>query len=465
MSSPISFSGFNNIDFGSIVTALMTQASVPLTNLQTQQTNLGTQVANFKNLATRLSAVQTAAAAMSTPGAVANFAATSSDSGAVAVAAGSAATAGHYDVVVQSLAHAQVTASASTAPDAGTTVVATGGTLTIGGKNVTLTGGVTLQQLADTINGTTDIPVTASVIQSGSNAFRLVLTANASGTASAFTIQNTLTGGSGVSFTDTNSDGISGNSPADNAVSAANASLLVNNIAITSASNTLSSVIPGSTLTLYKQDPYATISVDVAPDSSMLNTHINNFVSAYNDLASFIAAQQQAAASGDPASIGRDPLVRQLGSSLRSSLTASYNTGGAFNNISQVGVEFTQTGTLQFNAASFTTAVANGTADISKLFSGSGGVDGAFAAVNTLMAQYTQGAGFLDTAEQQLTSQITRMGTQISNTQARLAIQRAALQAQFTAADQAMALLNNQSASLSGFASSSGSTGLKTSGA
>jgi flagellar capping protein FliD len=119
---------------------------------------------------------------------------------------------------------------------------------------------------------------------------------------------------------------------------------------------------------------------------------------------------------------------------------------------------------MQFNTAAFTSAVANGTGDISKLFSGNGVVDGAFAAVNNLMKTYTQGSGLLDSAEQQLTSQITRMGTQISNTQARLAIQKAALQAQFTAADQAMALLNSQGAALSGYASSSTSSSLKTSG-
>ncbi|MES1255910.1 MAG: flagellar filament capping protein FliD, partial [Acidobacteriota bacterium] len=438
MSSPISFSGFNNIDFGSIVTALMTQASVPLKNLQTKQTNLGTQVANFKNLGTQLSAVQAAAAALSTAGAITSFAATSSDPASVGIAAGSGAVAGHYDVIVQHLARAQVTASASTAPDANTTVVASGGTLTIGGKDVAITGNVTLQQLAAAINSTADMPVSASVVQSGTNAFRLVLTANASGTANAFTVSNALTGGTGVSFTDTNNDGISGDTAADNAVSASNAALLVNNIAISSASNTLSSVIPGSTLTLTKQDPNTTISVDVAPDSSALSNKVSGFVTAYNNLVTFVNKQVASAASGDASSIGRDPLIRQLHNSLRTVLTGSYATGGAFDNISQVGVEFTQTGTMQFNAAAFTSAVANGTGDVSKLFSGNGVVTGAFGALTGLMKTYTQGSGLLDTAEQQLTSQITRMGTQISNTQARLAIQKAALQAQFTAADQAM---------------------------
>ena len=37
MSTPITFSGFNNIDFNLVVNSLMQQASQPLTSLQTQQ--------------------------------------------------------------------------------------------------------------------------------------------------------------------------------------------------------------------------------------------------------------------------------------------------------------------------------------------------------------------------------------------------------------------------------------------
>jgi flagellar hook-associated protein 2 len=456
MSSPITFSGFNNIDFGSIVTALMNQASIPLTNLQTQQSNLNSQVDNYKKLETQLSALQTAASAMSTSSGITSYAATSSDTGAVSVAAGSSAMAGHYDIVVSSLARAQVTASGVAASDADTAIVATGGTLTIGGKTVALSGSVTLQGLADAINDTTDIPVSASVVQSGANAFRLVLSAKASGTANAFTVQNGLSG-STVTFTDTDGNGTSGDTDADNAVVAADASLTVNNIPITSSSNTISTAIPGVTLTLLKQDPLSTVGVDVAADSSALKTKVTDFISAYNNLVSFLNTQSSSASSGDLTSIGRDSLVRQLRSSLRLSLTSSYANGGAYDNLSQVGVEFTQTGTLQFNDASFTSATAKGLADVGKLFAGVGSSNGAFTAVNSLIKEYTQTAGYIDTVQKGLQQQSSNMGQQIADMQARLAIQKQALQAQFTAADQAISALNAQTSSLSSLLSSSSS--------
>ena len=48
MSSPITFSGFNNIDFNSVLNALMTQASQPLTALQTRQTGSAVQVNSLR---------------------------------------------------------------------------------------------------------------------------------------------------------------------------------------------------------------------------------------------------------------------------------------------------------------------------------------------------------------------------------------------------------------------------------
>ncbi len=51
MSSPITFSGFNNIDFNVVVNSLMQQASLPLHSLQTQQKSLHAQIGGLKWLA------------------------------------------------------------------------------------------------------------------------------------------------------------------------------------------------------------------------------------------------------------------------------------------------------------------------------------------------------------------------------------------------------------------------------
>src|SRR5262245_12714928 len=257
----ISFSGFNNIDFGSIVTAIMAQESQPLTTLTSRQTALNTESTAYRTLATKLSTLDSAAAALSDTTTVTKYTATSNDS-SLSVSAGSDATPGQYEVVVSKLARAQVTASATTAADANTTAVATGGSLTIGGTQVQISGSVTLQGLATAINGTSGITVKASVIQTAPGAYRLALTGTNTGAANAFTITNALTGGTGIGFTDTDHDGISGNTTGaggDNAVDASDAAVLINNIAVTSTTHTLSGAIPGVTLTLNKEDAAKTI--------------------------------------------------------------------------------------------------------------------------------------------------------------------------------------------------------------
>jgi flagellar hook-associated protein 2 len=446
--SPITFSGFNSIDFGMVLTAIMTQESQPLVALQARQSAVQSKISNFQTLATKTSTLADAAESLSSASSLAAFTATSSDPLAVGVSSTGTAIAGHYDIKVNELARAQVTASASSSPDASSTAVASGGGLSINGIAVPVAQGMTLNDLAAAINADATLAASASVVQDGAASFRLVLTSKASGQANGFTVTNTLTGGSGVSFTDTDLDGISGDTLADNAVQATNASLTVNNIAVTSASNTLDAVIPGSTLTLYKKDPATTISIDVAPSSAELKNKLSGFILAYNDLVKFVGTQTTGANGGDTSSIGHDPLVRQLRNTLRGALSESYG-GGTTNNLSQVGVEFVKnTGTLTLKDAAFTAALAGGTGGLSALFAGTTGSPGVFASISSMLDNYTQTSGILSSVQAQLNAQVSSMSNQIGRMQDRLAIRRTSLQQEFTAADAAMTQLKNQSSSL-----------------
>jgi flagellar hook-associated protein 2 len=433
--SPITFNGFNNIDFSVVLTAIMTQESQPLTLLQDRQTDIQSKITNFATLATKTATLEGAAAALSTASSLAAFSATSTDPAAVGVSSLGTAVAGHYDIKVLELARAQVTASSSW-PDATTTPVATGGALTIDGVDVPVTATMTLADLASAINADANLAATAAVVQDGAASFRLVLTAKATGADNGFAVTSTL---SGTSLTFAGA----------NAIDPTDASLLVNNIPISSASNTLDTVIPGSSMTLYKKDPNTIVGVDIAPDSAALKSKLSGFILAYNDLVKFAGAQTTAANNGDTASIGRDPLVRQLRNTLRSALSASYGADGT-NNLSQAGVEFVKnTGTLTLKDAAFATAVANGSAGLSALFAGTSGTPGVFASISSMLDVYTQTSGILSSVQTQLNTQLSSMSNQVARMQDRLAIRRASLQKEFTAADTAMTQLKNQSSSLS----------------
>lgn len=451
MSSGITFSGFNSIDFNVVLSAVMQQESQPLTALQSRQTALTTRATQLTTLSTRVTALQTAATALSSATGTATFKATTGDSTAVGVTAGTSAVAGRYDIVVNELARAQVTASANAAPDADTTSVATGGSITIGSQTINITASTTLKQLSDAINANADAPARASVVQSGANAFKLVLTAKNTGDANKFTVTDNLTGGAfDLNFTDTDNDGVSGDDVLDNAVNATDAQVTINNVAVTSASNTLDAAVPGSTITLYKKDVGKVVVVEVAEDPSALKTKLQSFVNAYNDISKFVTDQLAAKTDG---AIGRDPIVRTLRNELRSALGQEYSSGGAFKYLSQIGIEITRTGSMQINDAVFTEASKSGNAEIAKLLAGTDSTPGALKAISTTLKQYTQAQGFLQSAQSQITDQQSRLATQVARMQDRLAIRRAALQQEFTAADAAMSQLKNQSGSLSNMGS------------
>jgi flagellar hook-associated protein 2 len=453
MGTPITFSGFNDIDFNLVLNSIMQQASQPLTVLQRRQTALQSQIETFDALASHTATLRTAADALGSLTDLSVFAGTSSDEQAVTVAVGVNATAGDIDVVVTELAAAQVTASASVAPDANTTIVASGGTITIGGVAVGIAGDVTLQQLAAAINGTEGIGVAATIVGSSQSGYRLALTSTATGLAHAFTITNALTGGTGITFTDTDGNGTSGDSAADNAVSASDAALLINNIPVTGSSNVFAEVITGVTITARRKDPATAVRVSVATDTTALQAKVDGFIEAYNTLAAFVKDQRAAAGGGEPSSIGREPILRQLYNSLRAELIAAQGSG-VFTRLSEIGVEFTSTGQLELDTARFTEAVAAHGDDVKALL---GGADGVFPRIQTMLDGYANAGGLIPAGKERLERQIDGVEARIIAMQSRLAQQRETLQKQFIEADLAMSRLRSQSSALSSFGGGLGS--------
>jgi flagellar hook-associated protein 2 len=432
MGSPITFSGFNNIDFNLILESVMKQARGPLTAIENRQAGFKAQLTSLGKLTSQTNALRQAADDLADSKAGDTVTAATTDATAVGVSSGSGAIAGRYDVVVQELARAQTTASDTTLPDTNTTVAATGGTLDIGGVTVTVAGSVTLQELATTINETADIGVNASVVQSGSGAYRLVLTGKETGADAAFVVTNGLTG-STLTF-------------GANAVEATDASILVNNVQAISASNTFDSAVPGVTLTVLKKDPAETIGINVTSSPAALKTRLDTFVKSFNDIIGFFNDQQTAQAKGDAGSLARDPMVRQIRTQLRSSLTAAYGTGD-IDRLSQIGVEFTLTGTLKLNTTVFEKALTEDADGVMALLAGE---TGAFAGVVSALEVYTNTDGLLKNSKDRLTAQVRAMDTQLFQAQDRLAVQRATLQQEFIAAEIAMSRLNAQSSALAG---------------
>ena len=448
MGSPVSLSGFNNIDFNLILNTIMEQERVPVVLLQNNRAGLERQDSQYSVLATKLASLETATDKLSTAAAFATRTVSNSDVTAVSAVVTDTTPAGTYDVVVQELARAQVIASTSTYADTDTTIVASGGTITIGGVAVTVSGDTTLEGLATAITGATGSVVTASVINSGTNTYRLVLSGNDTGTTNAFTVTNALTGGAGLTFADLDVDGVSGDDASDNAVSATDAAATINNIAITSATNTLDEAVPGATITLLKKAPATTVTLTVTRDDEALKTRVDEFVASYNDLTTYIDAQFTSAADGAASSIGRDGLLRGLRSALRSTVSEAYSVGGTYSYLAEVGIGSDRSGQLTVDATLLNDALSTAASDVESLFVGAGGTDGLFTVLGSLVTGYTEAGGLLPDIQQRLDDQVGKIDDRIRLLEDQLAVRRSSLEAEFIAADLAIAQLNTQQTAL-----------------
>ena len=446
----VTFSGFNNIDFNQVVSAIMAQERQPLTRLESQQSTLEAQKTAFGSLATKLTAIQSALDAVTSNSGISALTATSTDAAVTATATGGSIE-GAYDIIVSSIARRQVTASVTTyaSTDA---VVATGGSVTltaVDGSTTTIAVDalMTVKELVDAINAANEAPVTASLVQSTPGNYQIVLTGRHTGTDNAFTVSTALSGGAGLAFTNTNG-GAAGDSPEDNVQNATNAAFSVNGLAVISTSNTVNDVVPGVTLTLNKEDAAKTVAVTVTRDATSATEKVKTLVTAYNDLVGFIN-EQRTAAIGGKASIARDPVVQQLKNSLRSALLGSHANSGDHQRLAEVGLGFDLTGKMVLDLDTFERAIGEDPTSVQSLFAGDDGESGAMGSVRDLIDQYTRSGGLVADVRQRLSTQVQSLSNRIDALEEQLERRRLTLQQEFAAADEAMSQLNSQVASLS----------------
>ncbi|MEO7150646.1 MAG: flagellar filament capping protein FliD, partial [Burkholderiaceae bacterium] len=333
----------------------------------------------------KLSALRDAASALGQAGTWSQTLGSSADPSAVGVTTGSTTRAGSYNVQVTALAAAQSAATAVSyaSPDAvfgeGTLDIQLGawsaGTFTpkTGAASASITigpGSQTLAQVRDAINGA-NVGVTASVLTDASGS-RLVLRSSATGAANGFRVGVTDADGGNADTAGLSALAYDPEKVAATAMtlaqSAADATALLDNLPITSASNTLSGVIDGITLTLSKVTA-TPVQVSATTDAESIRKKIDAFVTAYNDVNALLAAQTKyddatktaGALQGDSAALG-------IRSQLRNLIGITSGGSSAFGRLSDIGFDIKTDGSLSLNATKLGNGLANLT-EITKLFS------------------------------------------------------------------------------------------------
>jgi flagellar hook-associated protein 2 len=384
----------SGLDVKTIVSQLVALEKQPLTTLASKATLIQSQISDMATVQSQFSALADAASAMSTVSDWTARTGSSSNTSAANIAVDSTAAVTSFSLDVDALAKAQSVNSAAITK--GSTVGA--GTLTL--RTGTWSGGVftgkaSSSDIAITVTALDTVATLAAKInKAGSDvvatAFndgtsdRLLLKSKSTGTDSGFRLQATAdadggtTDNSGLSrFAFDPAAGAFGMATAGLPVQyGANASARINGLTVTSQTNTLTGNIPGVTIDLaattttdygLATEKLAPVTLTVSENVTPAVKNVQNFVTAYNDLAKTLASLIKYDATTKTAgSFQGDSTVVNLQSVLRS-MVGSVSVGGTYQRLSDVGIQAQRDGTLTLNTSKLSTAANNGT-ELQKLF-------------------------------------------------------------------------------------------------
>lgn len=444
----------SGLDTESIISKMMSIEQRPILLLQQQEAAYQSKISALGTLKGVLADLQTAAAALTETDLFAGFTATSGNTDVLTASTDDAAVVGTYQVTVSTLAKAQQMRSSAFA--ASSDVVGTG-TLTIQvgtntAVNVTIDGtNNTLAGIAQAINDA-DADVTAGVINDGSN-YYLTLASKETGTSN--TISLTM---ADDNLPNDDANGLSKlyNNPAAQTMfetqSAVNATLIVNGITVTRASNTIDDLLEGVTLTLKTTDvdPFE---VKVARDAGSVSKKITTFVEKYNKAYSSLQSLQ--ASDPEAGTIGAlqgDSTARILQMRLQGFLsTAVEGVDDSVNSLSALGVSADEDGKLSFDSATFTTAYEEHREDVVTFFTQTTDESEGFAVqVDSMLETYLQSTtGLLATKEEGLKSSIERLGDRVERISSRLTKREENLRRQFESLELLLGQFQNTSGVLS----------------
>jgi flagellar hook-associated protein 2 len=420
--------GSAGINVTSTVDEILSADAEPMDALETDQTTLTNQSSAITQLESEASAVANDLSTLQDPaGVLSSVAASSSDSSVLTAAAVDGTATGTHSVTVASLATAGSYYSDEVA--SGTTQLASGSfTITEGGTTTTLTTGNgdgtgdTLTELASTINND-QLGVTASVVND-SNGARLSIVSQSTGSASDVSVANTGTSGLGFTRSGTGAD----------------ASLKIDGVPITSASNTITGAITGLTIDLQGVTTGTPVTLTLAPDSTDITSTLISFVSDYNKLITDVNDQfAYNASTGTDGTLSSDSATRSLQSDLLDATNFSSTTPGALSNLNDLGISTNNDGTLTLDSTTLSNVLGSNFSGVISFLQGDSLSKGFAASLTNTLNNYSDpGSGAFTVELSSLNNEYLDLGNQIANDQNYLTQEQTTLTTEYNNANIAL---------------------------
>jgi flagellar hook-associated protein 2 len=267
-----------------------------------------------------------------------------------------------------------------------------------------------------------------------------------------FSIVNNLTGALGISMSDTTGNFLAATGLASGTFNAGtNLTYSVNGGAtLTSQSNTIdatSSGISGLSVTALTS---GTTSVTVNNDTSAIATQVQNFVTAYNNVQSYIttnaATSKDANGNTVPGTLTGDLNAADLSTSLRSATFSPVSIAGlstTFSQLASLGLNTNGTdNTVALDTTALNNALTGNLGAIQKLFTDP--TNGIAKKLDSFVSGLTGNNGSLVAHQAALTQQSTSITTQIANLEKQITNDTATWTTEFQAMETASAQLNSE---------------------
>lgn len=276
-------------------------------------------------------------------------------------------------------------------------ITARGGKLTLSAGNDSFTvdvkPGTTLSQLRKQIDTSEDnFGVSANLIDDGKGHLFFTVTSDKEGDENSLQISNTPSPLTKLPISDTltkdgeetlkqppvNSNGLSLDSVSTTGLSAGmtmlpgdesrDAIITVDGIQIRNDSNTFDKAISGLSIDALALTDKPT-KVDISYDEKAVKDTIQSFVSSYNDLVGIL---KKSTARG--AVLNSNNMIRNLQSSMTSSLMSTHNDTGKLNTVFDMGFKIGSDGTLSLDNNKLDNVISKNYDELPKMFTGAGGL-------------------------------------------------------------------------------------------
>ncbi|MGF6392261.1 flagellar filament capping protein FliD [Pseudomonas plecoglossicida] len=377
------------------------------------------------------------------------YAAKSANEAVVKVTSGNAAVPGSYNVVVNQLATGSKVASQQF--ENGSSSPISAGQLTVsqgtGGNSwkIDIPADATLESVRNQINKELGVQGISANIVNGEGGARLVVSSTTTGAGSDISL-------SGIpELVVDGTQPIVGGGAGFITAKAQDAELTIDGLTVKSAKNTIENAVSGMKLELTGVSPQANgtgtpTNVTVAQDNEGLQKSIQSFVDAYNTLQKTITALTSTSRDeNDNLVLGpltNDPTTRSLVNDVRKVLS-EVGAGDQLTSLSQLGINTTKDGTLEFNTTKFTAAMNDKKlgSEVQELFTGTNGI---FERMNKAIDPYNSTDGSLATRSANLSKVAKNLEDQQAALERRTASLTESLTKKYVAMDTMVAKLNAQ---------------------